>query len=109
MGDCIFCKIKNKEIPSEVILEKDDFMVIKDINPKAPIHYLLFPKKHIESMLDTCEDDSKVIAEMMLETKELAKKLGLGKRGYKIVINTGVEGGQEIMHLHFHFLGGEQM
>lgn len=109
MADCIFCKIIKKEIPTEIVSEKDNFLVIKDIAPQAPIHYLLFPKKHIESMLHISPEDSKVIADMMLETKELAKNLGLGEGGYRIMVNTGPEGGQVVMHLHLHFLGGKKL
>lgn len=107
MIDCIFCKIINKEIPTEFILDKDNFIVIKDIAPQAPIHYLLVSKKHIESMFHLNVDDSKLIADMMLETKEIAKNLGLSKKGYKLIINTGAEGDQEVMHLHIHFLAGK--
>ena len=106
MDDCIFCKIIKKEIPSDIIIEKGNFLVIKDIAPQAPIHYLLIPKKHIESMQYANQEDGQVISEMMLETKEIAKKLNIDKKGYKMIINTGIEGGQDVMHLHFHFLGG---
>ncbi|XOU93982.1 MAG: histidine triad nucleotide-binding protein [Candidatus Kerfeldbacteria bacterium] len=104
MDDCIFCKIINKEIPTEYILDRDNFIVIKDIVPKAPIHYLFIPKKHIKSMLHLDMDDSKLLSDMMLGTKEIANNLGLNEKGYKLVVNTGKDCGQEVMHLHIHFL-----
>jgi len=109
MDDCIFCQIKNGKIPSEIIFQNEDFFVVKDIAPKAPIHFLIIPKKHIASLLELKEEDGKVMADILLYTKQLAKDNKLSERGYRLMVNTGPEGGQEVMHLHFHFLGGKKL
>jgi len=106
MSDCIFCKIRDKQISSELIHETQDFFVIKDIAPKADIHNLIIPKKHIESLLSLSDDDRRLVGEMIGYTRELAGRYGLTEKGYKVEINTGPEGGQEVMHLHLHFLAG---
>jgi len=109
MEDCIFCKINNGEIPSEKVFENEDFFVIKDIAPKAPIHLLMIPKKHIASLIDLNKEDGKVMTDILLYSKQLAEDNNLTGRGYRLMINTGPEGGQEVMHLHFHFLGGKKL
>jgi len=109
MSDCIFCKIIKKELPAELEEEKQNFIVIKDINPKAPIHFLLIPRKHIESITMLNEADKKLIGDILYETKHLAAKHGLTNKGYKVVVNCGKEGGQLVPHLHFHFLGGKDL
>jgi len=103
---CIFCKIVSKEIPSSVVLENEKFLAFKDINPSAPIHILIIPKKHIESFNEV---DSQTMAEMTEFIKEVAKKVGVFKDGYRIVTNIGENGGQEVKHLHFHLLGGTKL
>ena len=103
---CIFCKIVSKEIPSSVVLENEKFLAFKDINPSAPIHILIIPKKHIESFNEV---DSQIMAEMTEFIKEVAKKVGVFEDGYRIVTNMGENGGQEVKHLHFHLLGGTKL
>jgi len=103
---CIFCKIVSKEIPSSVVLENEKFLAFKDINPSAPIHILIIPKKHIESFNEV---DSQTMAEMTEFIKEVAKKVGVFEDGYRIVTNIGENGGQEVKHLHFHLLGGTKL
>jgi histidine triad (HIT) family protein len=103
MTECIFCKVVNKDIPSEVIDETDEFIVFKDINPKAPTHVLVVTKKHIKSVNEIEEID--LAGKLITKGKEIAKKLGIDK-GYKLVFNVGREGGQVIDHLHLHVLGG---
>ncbi len=100
---CIFCKIIKGEIPSNKVYENDEFLAFHDINPKAPIHILVIPKEHVEKFQDTTP---KMMAKMTLFIQELAKKLELDTRGYRLVVNNGKDGGQEVMHLHFHILGG---
>lgn len=109
MEDCIFCKINNHEIPSDIIYSNDDFFVIKDIQPKAEIHNLIISKKHISSLQKLSHDDNALLGNMILYAQNLATKYGLSEQGYKIEINTGPAGGQEIMHLHIHFLGGKSI
>jgi histidine triad (HIT) family protein len=109
MADCIFCQIISKKIPSELIADAENFIVIKDINPKAPVHFLIIPKEHIISLEQTTEAHTVLLGSMLLYCQSLAKKLRLSARGYKVVINTGSEGGQLVPHLHFHFLGGKKL
>lgn len=103
--DCIFCKIVNKELPSDVVFENETMMVISDINPKAPQHYLIIPKTHIDTVNDLGEEHKDLIAEMILTAKNVAAEKGIEK-GYKLVFNVGRPGGQVIFHLHLHLLGG---
>ncbi|MFZ2038521.1 MAG: histidine triad nucleotide-binding protein [Minisyncoccia bacterium] len=102
--DCLFCKIVGKEIPAEIVFEREDLIIIKDIKPAAPIHHLIIPKKHIVSIAELMEDDKCIIGEMFYAAKEDATKSGL--TGYKTVFNVGRDGGQVIDHLHLHLLGG---
>ena len=108
--DCIFCKIVNGEIPSKKIHEDDDFLVFHDINPAAPIHALVIPKRHIETLSDCQAEDAPLLGKMMVLTAAIAKQLGCaytgGETGFKTVINVGPNGGQEVYHLHAHILGG---
>jgi len=103
--DCIFCKIINKEKPSDFVYENDKLIVIKDINPKAPIHLLIIPKKHIHSVNHFEESDKELIGEMILCAKKIAKEKNLA--GYKLLINVGREAGQIVDHIHMHLLSGK--
>lgn len=105
MTDCLFCKITSKLIPAKIIYEDDDILAFNDINPKADVHFLVIPKLHIESMLALKEQDQTLIGKMMLKANELAVEQGL--EGYKVQVNTGVKGGQEIFHLHLHVVGNK--
>ena len=107
--DCLFCKIVNKQLPSEIVYDADDLMVFKDIRPSAPIHLLIVPKmeqRHIDSVNDLEPEDEKMITVMFLAAKKAAKDFGLDETGYKLVFNVGRGGGQLIDHLHLHLLGG---
>ena len=108
MEDCIFCKIIKGEIPSNKVYEDDEILAFKDINPMAPVHILIVPKKHIESANDIEEEDEKVIGRIFTVIKKLAKEHNL-ENGYRIVNNCGEDGGQEVKHLHFHLLGGRKL
>ena len=99
--DCIFCKIANGEFNTEFVYETDKLVVFKDINPKAPIHLLLVPKKHVASLNEL--DDKELLGDLMMGVKEVTKKIGL--KSYRTQINTGKEAGQEVFHLHIHILG----
>lgn len=105
MQECIFCKIINKEINSEIVYEDDDFISFKDIKPEAPFHVLIVPKKHIAWLNDLNEEDIEFAGKMLLLAKKIAKDNGVGQ-AYKIKINIGKEAGQEIFHLHMHLIGG---
>ena len=101
MTDCIFCKIINGEFNTEFVYENDYAVVFKDINPKAPIHLLVVPRVHVESLNEL--EDKNIMAELLSTVKEVTKKIGL--KSYKTLINTGKEAGQEVFHLHIHVLG----
>ena len=103
--DCLFCKIIKKELESEIVYENDEVIVVKDIHPKAPIHFLILPKKHIISVDHLDVQDKEISGELLLAAKRIAE--GKNIKGYKIVINTGRNGGQLIDHLHLHFLAGK--
>jgi diadenosine tetraphosphate (Ap4A) HIT family hydrolase len=108
MDDCIFCKIAVKDIPSKTVYEDDEIIAFHDLEPQAPVHVLIIPKKHIASMDDLADEDGELIAHLMLKVKEIAKKLNLEK-GYRLVNNCGEDGMQTVKHLHFHLLGKRKM
>jgi histidine triad (HIT) family protein len=105
---CIFCKIIAKELPATVIAETDEILVIKDINPKAPIHYLIIPKKHIPDITGFDISDTNLAGQMVLMAKQLAEQLP-GSKGFKLLVNNGADAGQVVFHVHFHFLAGRKM
>lgn len=105
--DCIFCRIASKKIPSSIVHETDDLVVIKDISPQAPVHLLVIPKRHYSTLLE-CGD--KILLVGMFEAaKEAAKLSGVAESGFRTVVNTNEEGGQTVPHLHMHVLGGRQL
>ncbi len=104
--DCLFCKIINKEMDTEFLYEDDVLVVFRDIYPQAPTHLLIVPKKHIRSINDLAEGDPEIVAAMTMAAKEMAKKEGVDKSGYKIFFNVEKGGGQIIFHLHMHLVGG---
>jgi len=103
---CLFCKIVNKEIPANIILEDENFIAFHDINPKAPIHILAIPKKHVDSF---DELNGEVMKEMTPFIQKVAKEVNINKSGYRVITNIGENGGQEVKHLHFHILGGAKL
>jgi len=103
---CLFCKITNKEIPANIILESEDFIAFHDINPKAPVHILAIPKTHVDSFNET---DGKLMAKMTTFIQNVAKEVNIDKTGYRVITNIGENGGQEVKHLHFHILGGAKL
>lgn len=109
MTNCIFCKIVNKELPSERIFEAQEILAFKDINPVAPVHIMVIPKKHLASVNDLTEEDTATIGRIFLVIKDLARQLGVADTGYRVVTNIGSDGGQEIAHLHFHLIGGKKL
>ncbi len=109
MDNCIFCKIIKGEIPSEKVYEDDEIIAFKDINPAAPIHILVVPKKHIETLLDIKEEDNYLISKIFAIINKIAKQIGIEKNGFRIIANCGKDSGQEVMHIHFHLLAGKTM
>ena len=108
-ADCIFCKIIKKEIETEIVYEDQEIVAFKDINPAAPVHLLVIPRKHIPSLLDLEETDASLIGRLHLVANDLARAFGLDRRGYRVVINCGPDAGQAVFHLHLHLLGGRPM
>ena len=115
MDNCIFCKIAAKKIPSKFIYEDDELMAFNDINPAAPVHFLIVPKQHVASLADCDQSHSTLLGKMLLLAPKLAQEQGCGYAvdpsgaatgGYKVLFNTGPDGGQEVYHLHMHIIGG---
>ncbi|WP_027717872.1 histidine triad nucleotide-binding protein [Desulfovirgula thermocuniculi] len=105
MQDCIFCKIVRREIPAEIVYEDEGVMVFKDINPVAPVHLLVIPKKHIPTFFDLQEEDVSVLGRVQLAAARVAAKMNLEK-GFRLVSNCREDAGQLVFHLHYHLLGG---
>ena len=108
MEDCIFCRIIKGEIPSSKVYEDDKVYAFKDINPAAPIHILVIPKKHIESLKDLSEEDKEYVWKIHEAINVIAEEQGFIDDGYRVVVNCGKDAGQEVMHLHYHLLAGEK-
>ena len=108
MSDCLFCKIINGEIPSNKLYEDDKILAFYDISPIAPVHFLVIPKEHIQSVDAVNAQNSEIVAYIFSKIGELAKKAGI-ENGYRVVSNCGQDAGQTVPHLHFHVLGGKEM
>jgi histidine triad (HIT) family protein len=104
--NCLFCRIASGDIPAKKIHEDDHSVAFEDINPQAPTHVLVIPKKHITSLDDMTEDDAGVIGRTMVSVAALARRLHLASDGYRVVVNNGPGAGQTVYHIHFHLLGG---
>lgn len=109
MNDCIFCRIINGQVPSQRVYEDDDVIAIRDINPQAPVHVLLMPKRHIASVLEAANGDAGLLGRIVLAAATVARQEGIAQRGFRLLTNTGPDGGQAVAHLHFHLLGGRRM
>jgi histidine triad (HIT) family protein len=107
--DCLFCKIAEGTIPSRKVYEDDLVVAFHDIQPQAPVHILVIPKKHIATMNDCDENDGALLGYMLLKAKQVAQEAGLADNGYRLVNNCGADGGQLVFHIHFHILGGEKL
>jgi len=107
--DCIFCKIAKGESKSNLVYQDETAVAFPDINPKAPVHLLIIPRKHIESVADLAEDEEKLMGHLVSIANKLAQEQGISETGYRLVINCGPHGGQIVAHLHIHLLGGRQM
>ena len=104
--DCIFCQIIAGKVPSEIIYQDEEVAAFRDINPQAPVHLLIIPKKHIPSLTHLSEEELPLVGHMVDVANQLAKREGVAESGYRLVINCGKEGGQLVPHLHLHLLGG---
>lgn len=106
MSGCIFCRVACGEMPARIIYEDDHCVAFHDINPKAPVHFLVIPRKHITSLNDLLEDDQLLLGHMMTVASRMAKEQHIDGTGYRAVINTNAEAGQTVFHLHIHIMGG---
>ncbi len=105
----IFKKIIDKEIPADIVYEDDLCLAFNDIDPQAPVHVLIIPKKEISSLAEAGEENRDLLGHMLLIASQIARDLGVSESGYRLVLNTNKEGGQEVEHMHIHLLGGRQM
>jgi len=109
MGNTIFSKIIAKEIPADIVYEDDDILAFKDIAPKAPVHILIIPKEEIPTINDIDNKDDLLMGKIIRIAKEIAKKIGIAEKGYRLIFNCNHDGGQEVYHIHCHLLGGRKL
>jgi len=109
MSDCLFCDIVDGKIKANVVYQDDALVAFKDIAPKAPVHILIIPRKHIVSVSDIAEQDRDLIGQIFQVAAKLAREQGIAEGGYRVVVNSGPDAGQSVFHLHYHLLGGRQM
>lgn len=108
MEDCIFCKIIKGEIPCNKVYEDEEIIAFYDINPAAPIHILVIPKKHISSLVELEKEDEGLVGKIFGVMNKIAKEQGFAEKGFRVIMNCGEDGGQEVGHLHFHLLAGQK-
>jgi histidine triad (HIT) family protein len=108
LTDCLFCKIVRKELQSDIVYEDDDVLAFRDIQPKAPVHVLIIPKRHIASLADLTDEDKGVMGHAMFVASRLARDSGISE-GYRVVVNCGKDAGQSVFHIHMHLLGGRSL
>ena len=109
MEDCLFCKIVDGTIPSSKVYEDDDVLAFKDINPQAPVHVLIIPKRHISGADKLTRNDDKLLGKLVEVANRLAKELGVSETGYRLISNIGDDAGQSVHHLHIHLIGGKTL
>ena len=109
MEDCIFCKIINKEIPSTIVYEDEEIIAFRDLNPVAPVHILVIPKKHIAKVTELSNEDEALIGKIYTVINKIAKDENIFDDGFRVIVNCGENGGQEVQHLHFHLIGGAKL
>lgn len=109
MENCLFCKIIKKEIPSTIVYEDEEILAFRDINPVAPVHVLVIPKKHISSLVDLEPEDEAIVGKIYTIINKIAKQENIFESGFRVIVNCGEDGGQEVKHLHFHLIGGKKL
>lgn len=109
MENCTFCKIVKGEIPSDKVYEDDEILAFRDIHPVSPVHILVIPKKHISSLIELNRDDELLIGKIYTAINRIVKQEQIEKKGFRVIVNCGEDGGQVIQHLHFHILGGKKL
>lgn len=107
--DCLFCRIMRREIPSQIVHETDNLLAFRDIDPKAPLHVLIIPKRHIASVSDVEPADAPLLGELFVAARAIAQEQGVAEDGYRVVVNTGAGAGQTVFHIHMHLLGGRDL
>ena len=109
MDTCLFCKIANRERPGKIVYEDEQSVAFEDINPKAPVHILIVPRRHLATLLDANQADDGLLGHLLLVANRIARQMGIADRGFRLVINCNSEGGQAVYHLHLHLLGGRPL
>jgi len=109
MGDCLFCAIVGGKAKTNIVYQDERVVAFKDIRPRAPVHFLIIPRKHISGVLDIEPEDSELIGEVFQVAARLAREHGIGESGFRVVVNSGPDAGQSVFHLHYHLIGGCQM
>jgi histidine triad (HIT) family protein len=109
MPDCLFCSIIEGKMRGEIVYQDDTVLAFKDIRPEAPVHILIVPRKHIESISSLQPQDVQIVGAIFMTAAKLAKELGIAESGYRVVVNNGADAGQSVFHLHYHLLGGRPM
>ncbi|MFQ6608446.1 MAG: histidine triad nucleotide-binding protein [Fidelibacterota bacterium] len=109
MSECLFCRIITGDIPGDIVYESDEILAFNDINPQAPHHVLIIPKKHIATLNDLKDNDSFVVGDMVRTASRIATNLGIAESGYRTVFNCNADAGQAVFHIHLHLLGGRPM
>jgi histidine triad (HIT) family protein len=108
LSECLFCRIVARQSPADIVYEDDAVVAFKDIYPKAPVHVLIVPRRHIASLLEADEDDAALLGRCVLVARRLADATGYAEKGFRLSVNTGPEGGQVVYHVHFHFTAGRR-
>jgi len=106
---CPFCRIASRELPGKIIYEDDQSVAFEDINPKAPVHILIIPRRHLPTLLDANQGDDRMLGHLLLVANTIARQKGIAERGFRLVLNCNSEGGQAVFHLHLHLLGGRPL
>lgn len=106
---CLFCQIAEEKVPAAIVHQDDQLVAFEDVNPQAPVHILIVPRKHIPTGLDLKTDDKELIGDIFLLAARLARERGIASNGYRVVLNTNAGAGQSVYHLHYHLLGGRMM
>jgi histidine triad (HIT) family protein len=109
MSDCLFCKIRDGQIPAAVTYRDEDVIAFKDINPKAPFHQLVIPSRHVDSLANATDEDAAILGKLMLAGARLARESGLADNGFRVVMNAGPDAGQTVFHIHLHVLAGRPL
>ncbi len=108
-ADCLFCKIVNRQLAADIVFEDDEVVAFNDINPQAPTHMLIIPKKHIATVNDLTDAEIDLPGKLILRAKTIARERGIADTGYRLIMNCNEQGGQTVFHIHLHLLGGRQL